>query len=79
MQKDLEDKGVIFKDTGSALRENEELFREYFGKIIPPQDNKFSALNSQDPVLLFHDSITKYFSCCSNSLSGLIKSSLILF
>lgn len=46
MQKDLEDKGVIFKDTGSALRENEELFREYFGKIIPPQDNKFSALNS---------------------------------
>lgn len=46
IQKDLEDKGVIFKDTDSALRENEELFREYFGKIIPPQDNKFSALNS---------------------------------
>ncbi|EUJ42042.1 Fe-S cluster assembly protein SufB [Brochothrix campestris] len=46
IQKDLEDKGVIFKDTDSALRENEAIFREYFGKIIPPQDNKFSALNS---------------------------------
>ena len=46
MEKDLEDLGVIFKDTDSALKENEGLFREYFGKVIPPSDNKFSALNS---------------------------------
>ncbi|MGP4076652.1 Fe-S cluster assembly protein SufB [Halobacillus sp. K22] len=46
MEKDLEDLGVVFKDTDSALKENEDLFREYFGKVIPPSDNKFSALNS---------------------------------
>ncbi|CAD2073302.1 Fe-S cluster assembly protein SufB [Phocicoccus pinnipedialis] len=46
MEKDLEDKGVIFKDTDTALKENEELFKEYFGKVIPPTDNKFAALNS---------------------------------
>lgn len=46
MEKELEDMGVIFKDTDSALRENEDLFREYFGKLIPSADNKFSALNS---------------------------------
>ncbi|MGQ0517166.1 Fe-S cluster assembly protein SufB, partial [Bacillus sp. D-CC] len=36
----------IFKDTDSALKENEDIFREHFGKVIPPTDNKFSALNS---------------------------------
>lgn len=46
MEKDLEDLGVIFKDTDSALKENEDLFKEYFGKVIPPSDNKFAALNS---------------------------------
>ncbi|MCA0971749.1 Fe-S cluster assembly protein SufB [Halobacillus litoralis] len=46
MEKDLEDLGVIFKDTDSALKEDEEIFREYFGKVIPPSDNKFAALNS---------------------------------
>ena len=33
-------------DTDSALREHEDIFREYFGTIIPPSDNKFAALNS---------------------------------
>ncbi|WP_188206599.1 Fe-S cluster assembly protein SufB [Alkalibacillus aidingensis] len=46
MEKELEEMGVVFKDTDTALRENEDLFREYFGKVIPPSDNKFSALNS---------------------------------
>ncbi|MEK3910443.1 Fe-S cluster assembly protein SufB [Paenibacillus sp. FSL H7-0331] len=46
MQKDLEDKGVIFTDTDTALREFPEIFREHFGTIIPPSDNKFAALNS---------------------------------
>ncbi len=38
--------GVIFLDTDSGLREHEDIFREYFGTIIPPSDNKFAALNS---------------------------------
>ncbi|STO07615.1 MULTISPECIES: Fe-S cluster assembly protein SufB [Exiguobacterium] len=46
MQEDFEAKGVIFKDTDTALKEDEALFREYFGKLIPPTDNKFAALNS---------------------------------
>ena len=43
---DLEEQGVIFTDTDTALKEHPELFREYFGTIIPSEDNKFSALNS---------------------------------
>lgn len=46
IQKDLEDKGVIFLDMDSALREYPELVKEYFGTIIPSNDNKFSALNT---------------------------------
>ena len=46
MQEDFEAKGVIFKDTDTALKEDEEIFKEYFGKLIPPTDNKFAALNS---------------------------------
>lgn len=46
MQEDLQDLGVIFKDTDSAMRENTEIFRKYFATVIPPADNKFSALNS---------------------------------
>ena len=38
--------GVIFLDTDSGLRELEDIFRDYFGTIIPPSDNKFAALNS---------------------------------
>ena len=46
LQEDLTAKGVVFLDTDTALREHEELFREYFGTIIPQNDNKFAALNS---------------------------------
>ncbi|BAC14332.1 Fe-S cluster assembly protein SufB [Oceanobacillus iheyensis] len=46
LKEDLQDLGIIFKDTDTALKENEELFKEYFGKVIPYSDNKFSALNS---------------------------------
>jgi len=38
--------GVIFLDTDTGLREHEDLFKEYFGTVIPPSDNKFAALNS---------------------------------
>ncbi len=45
-REDLEAQGVIFSDMDSAVREHPELVRKYFGKVIPPNDNKFSALNS---------------------------------
>jgi Fe-S cluster assembly protein SufB len=46
LQEDLAKQGVLFTDTDSALREHPEIFREYFGTVIPPSDNKFAALNS---------------------------------
>jgi len=46
LKEDLTEKGVIFTDTDTAVREHSELLREYFGTIIPPADNKFAALNS---------------------------------
>ncbi|MEC1178934.1 Fe-S cluster assembly protein SufB [Metasolibacillus meyeri] len=46
MKKDLEDLGIVFKDTDSALKENEDIFKKYWGTVIPYADNKFSALNS---------------------------------
>jgi len=46
IREDLEQQGVLFLDTDTALREQPELFREYFGSVIPSGDNKFSALNS---------------------------------
>jgi len=46
LRDDLAKKGVVFLDTDSALKEYPEIFKKYFGKIIPPEDNKFAALNS---------------------------------
>ena len=46
IREDLEEQGVIFVDTDTGLREHEDLFREYFGTVIPAGDNKFSALNT---------------------------------
>jgi Fe-S cluster assembly protein SufB len=46
IREDLEEQGVIFVDTDTGLREYEELFKEYFGTIIPVGDNKFAALNT---------------------------------
>jgi Fe-S cluster assembly protein SufB len=43
---DLEEKGVVFLDTDTGLKEHPELFQQYFGSVIPPGDNKFSALNT---------------------------------
>ena len=42
----LAEKGVIFKSIEDGLREHEDLFREYFGSVVPIEDNKFAALNS---------------------------------
>ena len=46
LREDLQKQGVLFLDTDSALKEQPEIFRKYFGKVIPPEDNKFAALNS---------------------------------
>jgi Fe-S cluster assembly protein SufB len=46
IREDLEEQGVVFLDTDSGLREHEDVFREYFGSVIPSGDNKFSALNT---------------------------------
>ncbi|MDQ3956318.1 MAG: Fe-S cluster assembly protein SufB [Actinomycetota bacterium] len=45
-KKELEDRGILFTDMDTALREYPDLVKQYFGTIIPPADNKFSALNS---------------------------------
>jgi Fe-S cluster assembly protein SufB len=46
LKDDLAEKGVIFTDTDTAVREYPDLVREYFATIIPSADNKFAALNS---------------------------------
>ncbi|MDA1346697.1 MAG: Fe-S cluster assembly protein SufB [Crenarchaeota archaeon] len=46
LREDLAKQGVIFLDTDQALKDHPEMFKKYFGKIIPPEDNKFAALNS---------------------------------
>ena len=46
IRKDLEKLGVLFSDCDTGLREHPEIFRKYFGTVIPPNDNKFAALNS---------------------------------
>ncbi|GBC97134.1 FeS cluster assembly protein SufB [bacterium HR16] len=46
IREDLERQGVIFLDMDSGLREYPDLVRRWFGKVVPPGDNKFAALNS---------------------------------
>ena len=46
LKEDLVKLGVIFTDTDTAIREYPELVEEYFATVIPPEDNKFAALNS---------------------------------
>ncbi len=46
IREDLEEQGVIFLDTDTALKEHPEMFKQYFGTVIPAGDNKFSALNT---------------------------------
>ena len=46
IQDNLEEQGVIFLDMDSGLREHPEIVQEYFGTVIPSNDNKFAALNT---------------------------------
>ncbi|MFM8553993.1 MAG: Fe-S cluster assembly protein SufB, partial [Acidimicrobiales bacterium] len=45
-REDLEKQGILFCDMDTALREYPDLVKQYFGTVIPPGDNKFSALNT---------------------------------
>ena len=46
VREELSKIGVVFMGTDQALKEYPEIFRKYFGTIVPPEDNKFAALNS---------------------------------
>jgi Fe-S cluster assembly protein SufB len=46
IREDLEEQGVHFMDMDTALREHEDIVREYWATVIPPNDNKLAALNS---------------------------------
>ncbi|HUF13478.1 MAG TPA: Fe-S cluster assembly protein SufB [Longimicrobiales bacterium] len=46
LKKEWEDKGIIFESIEDGLRKYPDLFREHFATVVPPQDNKFAALNS---------------------------------
>jgi Fe-S cluster assembly protein SufB len=46
LKEDLAKQGVLFTDTDTAIKEHPELVEQYFATIIPPDDNKFAALNS---------------------------------
>ena len=45
MLKEVEEKGVIFLSTDMGLKLYPEIFKKYFGTVVPIRDNKFSALN----------------------------------
>ncbi|MCU0752575.1 MAG: Fe-S cluster assembly protein SufB [Akkermansiaceae bacterium] len=46
VKEELTKQGVIFVTSAEGLKEHEEIFRPWFGKVIPTSDNKYSALNS---------------------------------
>ncbi|MBP3853102.1 MAG: Fe-S cluster assembly protein SufB [Erysipelotrichaceae bacterium] len=46
MLEEVEEKGVLFYDTDTALKKHPEFFQEYFGKLVPYTDNKYAALNT---------------------------------
>ena len=46
LREDLEKQGVIFIDTDTAVKKYPDILKKHFGKVIPPEDNKFAALNS---------------------------------
>ncbi len=46
VREELSKIGVVFMGTDQALKEYPEIFRKYFGTVVPPEDNKFAALNS---------------------------------
>ncbi|MDR5682993.1 MAG: Fe-S cluster assembly protein SufB [Armatimonadota bacterium] len=46
LKEEWEKQGVIFLDMDGGLREHPDIVQQYFGTVVPPEDNKFAALNS---------------------------------
>ena len=46
VREELSKIGVVFMGTDQALKQYPEIFRQHFGTVVPPEDNKFAALNS---------------------------------
>ncbi len=46
IKEEFDKQGVIFVNSSEGLKKHPEIFRKWFGKVIPTGDNKFSALNS---------------------------------
>ncbi len=46
VKKELEQQGIIFIDTDTAVKEYPEIIKKYFGTVVPSTDNKFAALNT---------------------------------
>ncbi len=46
VKEELSKLGVVFMGTDQGLKEYPEIFKKYFGTVVPPEDNKFSALNA---------------------------------
>jgi len=46
VKEELSKIGVVFMGTDQGLKEYPEIFQKYFGTVVPPEDNKFAALNS---------------------------------
>src|SRR5690625_6954913 len=87
LEKDLTELGIIFQDTDTALQDHEELFKEYFGKVIPASDNKFSALNTAvwsggsfiyvQKGVIIHTPLQSYFRINSENM-GQFERTLII-
>ena len=46
LREEWQKQGVIFLDTDTGLKEHPEIFKKYFGTIVPAADNKYAALNT---------------------------------
>jgi Fe-S cluster assembly protein SufB len=46
LKEEWERQGVVFMDSDSGLREYEDVYKEYFGTVVPAADNKYAALNT---------------------------------
>jgi hypothetical protein len=46
IREDLKKKGILFTDIETAVREHSDIVNRFFGTVVPPDDNKFAALNS---------------------------------
>ena len=88
MLKEVEEKGVIFLDMDSALKEYLDLFKKYFGTVVGPRDNKLAALNSAvwsggsfiyvPPYVKLEKPLQSYFRINSESMGQFERTMIIV-